>query len=358
MPRATEALINLSAIISNYKQSRSAGRRAYAVIKANAYGHGAKAVAQALQEHADGFAVAFTDEALALRHAGIQKPILVLEGGHCTEDWSQAAENHLTMVIHHEDQIQDLMRCQRSGDVSIWLKINTGMNRIGIAPERLPDVSERLRNSNLSPEIMMTHFACADNTENPMTSGQMALFRKHCPEQSEISVCNSAGILGHPDITDDICRPGIMLYGGSPFGYNNKDTLTDHLLPAMTLTAGIISVHRVCAGETVGYAGQWTAREDTVIAIAAIGYGDGYPRHAPNGTPVWIRGKRYGLAGKVSMDMVAIDLGENPDNINVGESAELWGENISADEIAHLCGTICYELFCSVTARVPRRYTS
>lgn len=351
MTRPTQALIRLQSIRDNFALARKHSDKAFAVIKADAYGHGLVAVAQALAE-ADGFAVACVDEALQLRSAGISNEILVLEGGYNPQEWQSAIDNKLIMVLHHDSQLEQIKTCSCKDKLRLWLKLDTGMNRIGFRAERYHEYLQILEDLSLKPEVIMTHFACADDQTSKMTEQQVQLFRKHVAN-SEVSLRNSAGILNWQQIEDNVSRPGILLYGGNPNGFESEN---DHgLKPAMTLRSQLIAVRNVQAGESVGYGQDWIAEQDTTIGTVAIGYGDGYPRQAPSGTPVWIEGKLYPLAGRVSMDMLAVDLGPNS-NLDVGAEVELWGENVSADEIAKRCNTISYELFCQLTPRVPKKY--
>lgn len=351
MTRPTQALIRLQSIRDNYALARQHSNKAFAVIKADAYGHGLVAVARALKD-ADGFAIACVDEALQLRSAGITQDLLVLEGGYDQQEWQHAIDNQLIMVLHHDSQLDQLKSCPSAASLRLWLKLDTGMNRIGFRMEQYQQCLHNLSAINVQPELVMTHFACADDKDSAMTQHQLQLLQQ-CVPAEQASLRNSAGILNWPAIKDHISRPGIMLYGGNPNGFEEQPG--QPLKPAMTLQSQLIAIRNVKAGESVGYGQDWIAEQDTCIGTVAIGYGDGYPRQAPSGTPVWLNGQRYPLAGRVSMDMIAIDLGKDCDS-KVGDQVELWGEHISADEIAKLCNTISYELFCQLTPRVPKQY--
>lgn len=363
MTRPTKALIRLQSIRDNYQLAQQLSQNAYAVIKANAYGHGLIPVARALHANdLDGLAVACVDEAIQLRNAGIRSEILVLEGGYNRDEWLLAIDHDLSMVMHHQSQLEDLAACKGSADIEslkIWLKADTGMNRIGFRCEDIPSQRQELQQLGIRVRTLMTHFASADDRTNPQTLEQLEAFHTQRIEGELISSNNSAGITNWPEAQDDISRPGIMLYGASPLGFNSTPPSAmahiEQLKPAMSLISEVISIRDIKAGETVGYGQDWTAKSNTTIAIIAIGYGDGYPRQAPSGTPVLIAGKRYPLAGRVSMDMIAVDIGQES-NLAVGAEVELWGERLPADEIAHCCNTISYELFCQLTARVPRIY--
>ena len=383
MTRPTHATIKLSHIQHNYRLSQDLGHPAYAVIKANAYGHGMIEVARALPS-ANGFAVACVDEALQLRQAGITQAILVLEGGYSPEEWQQAIEFKLEMVLHHESQLSDLLSCDHYQTLNCWLKIDTGMNRLGFRPEAFTDIAQRCQHAGICIKTLMTHFASADDVVGLLTEQQHRLFlettadyRQAHPD-CQLSTANSAAILSatglathtQQDITElsttssttrtgtglagtglAILRPGIMLYGSSPF----SDQTLPPLKPSMTLHSEIIACHEVKAGETIGYGAKDSVDKPGRIGIVAIGYGDGYPRLAPKGTPVWVAGRRVGLIGRVSMDMLCVDLSMHPD-IGVGDAVELWGEHIGVNDIAERCQTIGYELLCQITARVPRIY--
>lgn len=356
MTRPTHALLNWSNFRHNYEVAKQlADGEAYAVIKANGYGHGLVACAQALSA-ADGFAVACVDEALQLRAAGIQRPILVLQGAYDKDEWLQASEQNLKLVLHHEQQIEDAAAAKLTQPVSLFLKINSGMNRVGFHLEEVDKVLQRVEAlGNLEFECVMTHFASADEANSAAFQAQLNYIAQR-PWHLSFSLCNSAAIFRSRIVegeflSDAISRPGIMLYGSSPL--QDKDATELGLKPVMSLRSKLISVHSMPAGESIGYGGTWQAKRDTQVGIVAIGYGDGYPRHAPNGTPVWVDGKICPLIGRVSMDMIAVDITEHP-QAQIGSFVELWGEYVSVDEVAKLCGTISYELFCQVTPRVKR----
>jgi alanine racemase len=240
--------------------------------------------------------------------------------------------------------------------ITVWLKLDTGMHRLGIDPSLCSDFYSRLDTcENVAPNIkLMTHFACADDTENSKTNEQMAQFFQSITHSgNELCLANSAGIVGWPNSHCDWVRPGLMLYGVSPMlGAIGKD----HQLNAvMRLTSSIIAIRNVKAGETVGYGSAWRAASDTRIGVIAMGYGDGYPRHAPNGTPVIINGKRFSIVGRVSMDMITVELGDD-DSVMLGDEVELWGPNLPVEEIAQFATTIPYELLCNITPRVEYKY--
>lgn len=331
--------------------------RVLSMVKADAYGHGARLVAETLAE-SDGFGVAFLDEALALRAVGIQQPVVVLEGIFSEMEMFEAVRQRLSLVVHQEEQIAFLESCRLSGPVDVWLKIDSGMHRLGFSPEAAVTAYRRIRAARIVGEIgLLTHFSAADELDSPQTEKQIGRFRalqqvltKNGERNIPDSLANSAAILAWPAAHGAWVRPGIMLYGASPFADRTAEELG--LRPVMTLTSRLIAIRTLKRGEPVGYGGSWVAPQDTRIGVVAVGYGDGYPRHARNGTPVLVGGHRVPLVGRVSMDMITVDLGQLP--VSIGESCVLWGEGLPADEVAAHAGTISYELFCKVTARVRR----
>jgi len=352
MPRPIRARIERAALLHNYRvaKAKAPASRAWAVVKADAYGHGLLNAAEALAEAADGFALLDLAEAVALREAGIRQPILLLEGFFSPEDLEVVAEHRLSLVIHRLDQLQMLRQSGLPLRVPVYVKFNTGMNRLGFTPDALPALRDELaKNRAVSEVTLMSHFACADGEIG--IAGQFARFRAMAGDwRGPVSLANSAAILRHPETARDWVRPGIMLYGGSPFADASAASLG--LRPAMTLTSEIIAVQRVAAGEAVGYGAAFVAGYETRVGIVACGYADGYPRHAPTGTPVLVGGRRTRTLGRVSMDMLAVDLGELP-AAAVGTPVTLWGEGLAADEVAAAAGTISYELFCALARRVP-----
>lgn len=358
MTRPTQAVINLQHLKDNYQLAKSTSQKAYAVIKADAYGHGLVAIAQALSS-ADGFAVACIDEALQLREQGIKNPILLFGGGVDKSEWLAALEHDIDMVLHHQSQLDILLADPIFSQLSLWLKVDTGMNRIGFRLSECESVLDQCRHARLNITALMTHFACADDLKKKKTLIQRqaldAIFEQQKAYWPDLflSSNNSAAVLGWPEVKDQVSRPGIMLYGSSPFIKPTSESR--RLKPVMTLTSKIISTHLVSVGESVGYGEGWVADKETRVGIVAIGYGDGYPRKAPSGTPVWCNGKRLSTIGRVAMDMICIDLTGMAD-VDVGSEVELWGENINASEVAELCDTISYELFCQLTPRVKRVY--
>jgi len=353
MTPAATATIDLSALRHNLRRVYSAapGCRVAVALKANAYGHGLLRTARALAA-ADAFAVARCDEALALREAGVRHPILVLEGFLQPEEVALCQQYELQATIHHESQLRMLELATLERPLSIWLKIDSGMHRLGFAPNRVPDALERLAAcSNAAPHPrLMSHLARADDREDDYTRQQLDTFKAVTQgRMAERSLANSGGILGWPETHFDWVRPGIMLYGCSPF--QQGDGAEQGLHPVMTLTSRLIAIQHYAAGEPVGYGGSWRCPQASRIGVVAIGYGDGYPRHAPSGTPVLVNGQRAALVGRVSMDMITVDLTALP-HAQISDPVVLWGNGLPVEEVAQQAGSITYELFCKVTPRV------
>jgi len=328
------------------------GRRVAAAVKADSYGHGLVRVAQTLD--ADAFAVACIEEALTLREAGIARPILLLEGVFEAAELPLCARHGFEIAVHHSEQARILELARLEQPARVWLKMDTGMHRLGLAPETVPAIFQRLRDCPaVRPEIgLMSHLARADERDCDYTLQQLRTFEAATAGLSgERSLANSAGILGWPQTHFDWVRPGIMLYGASPF----VDSLApdEDLRPVMTLHTRLISIKRLRRGEPVGYGGTWTCPEDMDVGVAAVGYGDGYPRHAPSGMPVLLNGREAALIGRVSMDMITLDLRRHPE-ARIGDPVVLWGEGLPVERIAQAAGTISYTLLCGVTARVKR----
>ena len=353
----TRAVIDLSACRHNLSVAKqfAPDSKCIAIIKANAYGHGMVNIAKALND-ADAFGVARIGEAIQLREAGITSPILLLEGFFSEEELSLVREHKIDTVIHSESQLQLLDKS--SGEaISVVLKIDSGMHRLGFAPEEIKTISQQLeKNTNINqPLKFMTHFSNADDKHDDKTLKQIDVFYRSIDDvtYNEISIANSAGILGWPQSHAEWNRPGIMLYGVSPF--INVKAEDHNLKPVMTLSSQIISIKSVKKGEAIGYGGTYICEKDMTIGIVAVGYGDGYPRHAKTGTPVLVNGKRCSLLGRVSMDMICVDLSEQT-NSAVNDPVVLWGEGLPIEEIAASSETIGYELLCSVTNRVEFVY--
>ncbi|MDL0430644.1 alanine racemase [Marinobacter sp. TBZ242] len=357
MPRKTIAHIDTSALRHNYRLAcrLASPARAMAVIKADGYGHGIREVARALADEAPKFAVACIEEALAIREAGFEHPVVLLQGMHSKEDVATCARKGFEAVVHSDYQLDWLE--QASEVPALWLKVNTGMNRLGFAPAVLNEVMGRLENHALAQKMVgfVTHFACADDATSGFTDQQTRLFAESVVAWPLLakSAGNSAAHFLPAQPLFDWSRPGIMLYGASPMLEKTGPELG--LKPVMTLEAPLTAVRTLKAGESVGYGCSWLAERETRMGIVAIGYGDGYPRHAGTDTPAWVAGNRIRLIGRVSMDMLAVDLTNAPE-ARPGDPVELWGQHVSVDEVARHAGTIAYELLTGITVRVPRLY--
>jgi alanine racemase len=358
MPRPIRASVDLAAFRHNYQLALNlAGprRSALAVVKANAYGHGLLPCAEAIRDLAHGYALLDLEDAAALREAGFRQPILLLEGFFHPQDLAPLRELDLTPVVHSPEQVKMLAGLPGGGaPLALFLKVNTGMNRLGIPVHRVPEVLEQLKGLPAVGEVvLMTHFADADGLAG--IAEQLARF---APLQEKlagrVSLANSATLLRFPDQAGDVARPGIMLYGASPMP-GSKTAAELGLRPVMTLASEVIAVQSLAAGDSVGYGATFTADRAMRVGVVACGYADGYPRHAPTGTPILVAGRRTRTLGRVSMDMLACDLTDLPE-ADVGSPVVLWGENLPADEVATAAATIAYELFCALAPRVPVRW--
>ncbi|MFZ3022837.1 alanine racemase [Pseudomonas sp.] len=354
--RPAQALIDLAALRHNYQLARQcSGGKALAVVKADAYGHGAVLCAQALQAEADGFAVACIEEALELRAAGITQPILLLEGFFEASELALIDQHQLWCVVHSLWQLDAIEQARLSRPLQVWLKLDSGMHRVGLFPEQYQAAYRRLQASGKVDKIvLMSHFARADELDCPRTEEQLAVFNAARDGlQAEVSLRNSPAILGWPQVPSDWVRPGIMLYGATPF--EQAQTLAAQLKPVMTLQSKIIGVRELPAGEPVGYAARFVAERPTRVGVVAMGYADGYPRHAPTGTPVAVDGQLTRIIGRVSMDMLTVDLTDLPQT-GLGSRVELWGAQVLASDVAAQAQTIPYQIFCNLR-RVPRLYS-
>ncbi len=328
--------------------------RVLAVIKADAYGHGMVGTAKALAD-ADGFGVARLNEALSLRSSGVIQKVVLLEGVATPEEVRQAALHNLEMVVHSFNQVAMLEQVASGVQFDVWLKIDTGMNRLGFRGEDFPLALRRLQSCAAVRSLrLMTHFANADVADEPSTEKQLRQFESLVHSLSfERSIANSAGIISRPDARVEWVRPGLMLYGISPLGEASTRELG--LLPAMRLITSLIAVRTLKKNEAVGYGSNWQAENEARIGIAAIGYGDGYPRTMRNGAPVLVDGSEASIAGRVSMDMISIDITHLP-NAQVGSEVVLWGRGLPVERVAPFADTLAYELLCRVTERVAVRW--
>lgn len=351
------ALISTDALRHNLSVVRKLAPRSrvLAIIKANAYGHGIVPTAQALRE-ADAFGVARIEEGTALRQAGIGNPILLLEGVFTPEDLALAASAHLDLVVHSFGQLQLLEEFAGTHRFGVWVKIDTGMHRLGFSPEDFPLAWERIKRcpTAAAGARVMTHLAIAEEPTHPLTLRQLQCFEQAVRGiDAQRSVANSAAVIGLPHTHLDWVRPGIMLYGISPLPGTYAAQLG--LQPAMILESSLLAVHQLNPGEAVGYGARWRADRATRIGVAAVGYGDGYPRHARSGAPVNVANRECLLAGRVSMDMINVDLTCAP-QAQVGDPVVLWGRDLPVERIAEYADTIPYELVCGISQRVKVEY--
>jgi alanine racemase len=355
MSRLIRATIDLAALRHNFSVARRHAREArlWSVVKANAYGHGLERAINALADITDGFALVELERAVQLRKAGLNLPILLLEGFYADDELPLFIEHRLIPVLHRPDQVQALLNVAWPATLPVYLKLDTGMHRLGFDAAGLKRAAHSLAGKVANPTLM-THFADADGPRGVdwqldrlavMTAGM----------DNSRSLANSAALLRFPQAVggaDDWARPGIMLYGGSPFPQMNCAAELD-LQPVMTLQSEIIAVQALAVGESVGYGCTFTADRPMRVGVVACGYADGYPRHAPTGTPVLVEGQRSRILGRVSMDKLCVDLTPLPEKVGAGGTAILWGKGLPADEVATAAGTISYELFCALAARVP-----
>lgn len=372
MLRKTRALINLAHIKSNYLLANqwAPNSKNVAVIKADAYGHGLVEVARHLESTVSAFAVAMLDEAVLLRQSGVKNDILVLHGLHCSQQVEYAARERLWITVHSIAQLETLARLEKSrptfaeGSLSLWLQIDTGMHRLGLNSQdffqALAIINKMTKTNKLvnGEMVVYSHFSCSNEIDNNETLKQITRFNDilsevKLPLNTQFSLANSAALAHYKTAQLDWNRPGIMLYGLPLF--NQPHSTDAKLKAAMSFESIVIAVRDVQKGEPVGYGSRWTAARVSKIATIEVGYADGYPRHATNGTPVLIKGQRAKLAGTVSMDLISVDV-TDLDNVQIGDPVELWGEHLSANEVAQHSDTIGYDLLAGVSKRVPRVY--
>ncbi len=351
------ATIDLVALQRNLSIAKQAApqSKVLAVIKADGYGHGLCQVANALKD-ADGFGVACLQEAIKLREAGIQKTILLLEGVFSSAELKWVQQYKLSIVVHQMRQVEWLEQSVAShdGSISTWLKLDTGMHRLGFPVDQWVEAEARLKNCTVVDDkiTLMSHFANADVPSHPANQQQLSLFNTLLKVSAK-SMANSAALLALPQSQFDWVRPGIMLFGCSPFA--EREAQTHDLCPVMTLKARLFEIKPLKKGDAIGYGGGWVCPDDMNVGVVSIGYGDGYPRHATSGTPVWINGNKCSLVGRVSMDMICVDLRNHPD-AQCGDEVVLWGAGLAIEQVATAAGTIGYELLCGVTSRVKLEY--
>lgn len=352
MARPTRAVLDPEALRHNLARVRAfaPGARVMAIVKADGYGHGLEWVARHLPD-ADAFGVASVEEGERLRAIGIRQPIALLEGFYTPDELERIAPQRLEPVLHTREQVTAL-EAYHGERLNVWLKLDTGMHRLGFALADVSHVLGRLRRCRGVSEVrVMSHLASADDLMDATTQLQLDAFAASAPAGLVRSLANSAGIAGWPASHFDWVRPGIMLYGASPLLDRSAQQLG--LRPVMSLETALIAIQTRRKGDAIGYGGAWRCPEDMPIGVAAIGYGDGYPRHAAPGTPVLVGGRGAPRVGRVSMDMITLDLRNCPD-ARIGDRVVLWGEDLPVEQVAACAGTIAYELLCHVTPRVPR----
>lgn len=357
--RPTKAFVDLDALRHNLQIAArlAPASKNVAVIKANAYGHGMVEAGLALQSTADALAVATIDEALILRNAGINSPLLVLQGVSTRSDVEEAMARGLWLMLHDAGQVDKALSAAADGSLTAWLKVDSGMHRLGMPLEEAEEACCALLASTkvCQPPVLATHMACADELDSPHTPLQLERFLSFASNRGlPLSISNSASIMHWPETHREWNRPGYMLYGASPLNTFDGDGLD--LVPVMTLASEIMAIHDLQPGDGVGYGQRWVAEKAARVGTVSVGYGDGYPRHARNGTPVLVNGRRLKLAGTVSMDMISVDLTGHED-IEVGDPVELWGRNLCVNEVAACAGTIGYEILAGMTSRVLRVYS-
>jgi alanine racemase len=351
MARPLQAEVNLDALRANLAEARrlAPGTQVFAVVKANAYGHGLTRLLPAL-DGADGLALIEIDAAVALRESRYARRILLLEGFFDPRELAEIAGRRLAVVVHSEDQVRMLETAELARPIEVFVKINTGMNRLGVRPQEVGRITERLSASKAVGALrVMTHFARADERDG--IAEQIRVFEDACGGMPyPRSLANSAGVVRYREVGGDIVRPGIMLYGATPFAHATAEQLG--LKPVMTLRSQLIAIQELAMNDPVGYGATYSAAQPLRIGVVACGYADGYPRHAPNGTPMLVCGRRAPMAGRVSMDMLTVDL-TGIDDARVGSPVVLWGEGLPVDEVAAAAGTVGYELLCAIAPRVP-----
>ncbi|CAM4507832.1 MAG: Alanine racemase, biosynthetic [Legionella sp.] len=354
MSRPTHLVVESSALLHNLAQIRrfAPGKKVITMVKANAYGCGIHAVVPVLEGHVDAFGVACIEEAMVIRRLGSRTHCILFQGVFSPDEFKLAAEHQLGCVMHQPHQVQWLLNTPLDKPIKLWVKVNTGMHRLGFKPYELQELMSALQACSwVDKDIgLMTHLACADEPERAENYQQISLFERiSVAGFSQRSMANSAAIISFPQTHADVVRPGIMLYGVSPFA--DKTAIDLGLVPVMRFVSAISAVYDNPSFAQVGYSGVWSSPNPSRIGIVAAGYGDGYPRHIAANTPVWVQGREVPIAGRISMDMLAVDLTKHPD-IQPGAPVELWGTHILVERIAQAAGTIAYELLCQISERV------
>lgn len=355
MARPTRVHINATALLHNVERVRQCapGKKIIAMVKANAYGCGLSSVIPVLEGHVDAFGVACLEEALAIRALGSRADCVLFQGVFSAEELQYVASQRLQCVIHETQQLQWLLSTPLNSKIKIWVKINTGMQRLGFSPDELTDIMSALLECPwVDGEIgLMTHLACADEPGKVSNQQQLQSFNNLSLPNTKItrSIANSAAILALPETHADVVRPGIMLYGISPFAKQTGMELG--LIPVMRLMSAVSAIHVYPPNAPIGYGSTWQSDKPARIGVVAIGYGDGYPRHISPDTPTWVKGGFAPIVGRVSMDMLTIDLTDCPE-VKIGDEVELWGTHVPVEVIAKSAGTIAYELICQTSSRV------
>lgn len=355
MARPTRIYCDPSALLHNLSRVRQCAKnqKVMAMVKANAYGCGIENVIPALDGHVDAFGVACYEEAMAIRRLGSQTDCVLMEGVFSPEELILVADAGFQCVIHCREQLDYLLAAQLTTSIKIWIKIDTGMHRLGFEPDDVADVVAAIAICPwVLPEIgLMTHFACADEVGHKSNDAQLALFNRFCRSDVTLisSLSNSAAILSMPEAHADVVRPGVMLYGVSPFA--DKVAVDLGLIPVLSFMSEVSAIHHYPSYSPVGYGGAWCSDKPSIIGVVPVGYGDGYPRSIASQTLVSIKGKTFPIVGRVSMDMLTVDLTASPD-VKVGDSVELWGRHIPVEWVAKKAGTIAYELLTKITPRV------
>lgn len=355
MTRPTRVHIDATALLHNLGQVKhyAPGKKIIAMVKANAYGCGLSKVVPVLDKEVDAFGLACMEEALAVRKLGVQRDCVLLQGVFSADELPVAAKNRFQCVIHSALQLRLLLDTPLESKIKIWVKVNTGMNRLGFLPQEIYDVLQTLHSCPWVDDNigLMTHLACADSPEDPTNQNQLQRFRDlKLPSLSLIkSIANSGAIMALPDTHADVIRPGIMLYGVSPFPRQTGVQLG--LKPVMHFVSAISAIHHYPTGVPIGYGRTWKTPRPSIIGVVAAGYGDGYPRHVGENTPVWINGDYAPIVGRVSMDMLTVDLTDCM-KADLGSTVELWGQYVPVETIAQAAGTIGYELLCQFVPRV------
>lgn len=359
MSRAAIAVLSTENLLHNLSviQQNASGSKIIAMVKANAYGHGLRSVALRLENHVDSLGVSSIDEALALRKAGIKAPIILVEGVFEPDELLTASCQNFQVVFHEERQLKWLSQSTLPLPLKVWLKIDTGMGRLGFYPNDAKEVYQVLSKSQnvVQPVNLLSHLACADNTESPLTQKQITIFKEFVKDLPGLkSLANSAGVFGFSDTHYDVVRPGIALYGVSPLSEGCGSQLG--LKPVMTLQTRLIAVRNLQKGSSIGYGGRFICPEDMPVGVIAMGYGDGYPRTAQDGTPILVNNVRCQIVGRVSMDMATIDLRACP-RAQAGDPVILWGENLPIEEVAVFTSHIPYDILCGIQSRVKFHWT-